>query len=183
MGELEKPDLNRMESITCDYILPALPSNFREPDDLDEEEVKIARSILAKQYVEKANLKVLWKTALILLVYDLLFVFEAQIYGLVLSMLGSLSLALPTLHTPETLLEGVINKPEELLEEVRFRAEQSVKTNVGVFALMVGFAWQVLTVSGTIPSEILGRNYLVGEIPGWLGFVLVFIMGLLILKE
>jgi len=102
---------------------------------------------------------------------------------LVLSMLGSLSLALPTLHTPETLLEGVINKPEELLEEVRFRAEQSVKTNVGVFALMVGFAWQVLTVSGTIPSEILGRNYLVGEIPGWLGFVLVFIMGLLILKE
>lgn len=183
MGELEQPDLNRIESITCNYILPALPSSFREPDDLNEEEVDIVRAILAKQYVEKTNLKLLWKTALILLVYDFLFVFEAQIYGLVLSMLGSLSLALPTLHTPETLLEEVTTQPEGLVEEVRFRAGQSVKTNVGVFALVVGFAWQVFTVAGAIPPEILRQNLLVSKIPGWLGFTIVFMIGVLILKE
>lgn len=183
MGELEQPDMNRMESITRDYLLTALPSSFREPGELDEEDVQIVQSVLAKQYVEKANLKILWKTALILIVYDFLFVFESQIYGLVLSMLGSLSLALPTLHTPETLLDEVANQPEGLMEKIRFRAGQSVKTNVGVFALVVGFAWQVFIVSGAISREILGQNLLQGEFPSWLGFILVFTVGVLLLKD
>jgi hypothetical protein len=100
MPELSEPALNRQERLTRDYILPALPSEFREPDGLNEKEVQIVKSVLAKQYVEHANLGVIGKTATILIAYDFLFVFQAQIYGLVLSMLGSLALALPALHTP-----------------------------------------------------------------------------------
>jgi len=182
MEQLEQPEMNRWERIARDHILPALPSSFRDPGDLDEGEVHIAQSILAKQYVEHANLGVLWKTGLILLVYDSLFVFQSQIYGLVLSVLGSLSLALPTLHTPETLLNEVKNQPEGLTEQIRFRAEQSVKTNVGVFALVVGFVWQVFTISGVISHEILPWNHLQDKFPSWIGFILIFTVGIWVLK-
>lgn len=181
MPELTEPELNRTERWTRDYILTILPSRYGDPADLSDEEVSIVKSILAQQYVEHANLGVLWKTGLMLLAYDLLFYLDSQIYGLVLGMLGSISLAVPTLYTPEILAEDTIDQPNTLMSEIQSKAELSVKTNVGVAGLAVGFVWQIFAVSGPIPSELLTQNHLQGVTQNWLGFIAILSLGFLIL--
>lgn len=180
MEELAEPELNRKERWTR-VFLTLLPSGFGDPKDLSEEKVTVVRSILAKQYVEHANLEVLWKTGLILLMYDWLFLLNSQIYGMVLGMLGSISLALPTLYTPEILTEDTFDNSNTLMSEIKSKAELSVKTNVGVAGLAVGFALQIFAVSGPIPEELLSHNHLQGVVQNWLGFIAIFTLGYLIL--
>ncbi|AHG05394.1 hypothetical protein HALDL1_14795 [Halobacterium sp. DL1] len=68
-----------------------------------------------------------------------------------------------------------------MMEEVKSKARQSVKTNVGVFGLVLGFLWQICSLSGIISLELLGHNYLQGEFPNWAGFIGVLSLGILIL--
>jgi hypothetical protein len=181
MLELTEPELNRKERWTRDYILAMLPSGYGNPADLSEEEVTVVRSILAKQYVEHANLGVLWKTGLILLAYDWLFLLHSQIHRLVLGMLGSIALALPTLYTPEILAEDTFDNSDALMSEIESRAEISVRTNVGMAVIAVGFVWQIFAVSGPIPQELVSQNHLQGVVQNWIGFIAIFTLGVLIL--
>lgn len=181
MSEFIEPELDQKERITRDYILPLLPSESRTPENLSEEKVTVVKSILAKQYVEHTNLDVLWKTGLILLAYDWLFLLNSQIYGMVLGMLGSIALALPTLYTPEILAEDAFDNTNNLMSEIESKAERSVKTNVGVAGLAVGFVLQIFAVSGPIPKELLSQNHLQGVVQNWLGFVTILILGFFIL--
>lgn len=158
-----------------------LPSEYGDSADLSEEKVTIVRSILAKQYVEHTNLSVLWKTASMLLVYDWLFILSSQVYGLILGALGSLALALPNLYTPEILAEDTFDKANTVMAEVESKEELSVKTNIGVAGLAVGFVWQILAISGPIPRELITQNRLQGVIQNWLGFVIILTLGFLIL--
>lgn len=183
MQELTEPELNRKERWTRDYILMLLPSGYGDYTDLNEKEVTVVRSILAKNYVEHTNLAVLWKSGLMLLAYDWLFLLDSQIYGMVLGMLGSLALALPTLYTPEILTESTLNEPDTLMSEIESKAELSVKTNTGVAGLAVGFVWQILAVSGPIPEELYSQNHLQGVMQNWLGFVAILVLGFLILGD
>lgn len=181
MPNVVEPELNRQERWTRDYILPLLPSGFEQPAEVGDENLKVARSILAQQYVEHAKLDVLWKTAVMLLAYGLGFRLDSVVYGLVIGVLGSLALALPDLYTPELLAEEAFDEPQNLASEIRRKAERSVKTNVGVAGLAVGFGWQIFTISGPIPPELLSQNYLYGVIPGWIGLLGVLVFGYLLL--
>lgn len=176
MPNIEKPSLNRKERWTRDYILPLLPSDYKQPMEVDGETLEIARSILAKQYVAHAKLDLYWKSLIILLMYDIGFRMNSQIYGLVLAGIGSILLALPNLYTPELLAEDAYVKPSDYSSEIEDKAVRSVKTNVGVAGLVVGFVWQIFTISGSIPTELVTRNYLTGMIPGWQGFVVVLVI-------
>lgn len=181
MPDITEPKLTRQEQWTRNYILPLLPSSFEQPADVGEENVEVARSILAQQYVEHAKLDVLWKTSVMLLAYDLGFRLDSVVYGLVIGILGSLALALPNLYTPELLAEEMFHEPRNRRLEIEGKAERSVKTNVGVAGLAVGFVWQIFTISGSIPPELVSQNYLVETIPSWFGFLGVFTIGYLLL--
>lgn len=181
MAEITKPELNRKERWMRDYILPLLPSSFNQPAEVSDEKLEISRSILAKQYVEHANLDVLWKTTVILLIYDVGFQMDSIVYGLVLSVLGSISLALPNLYTPELLAEEAFHETSDRLSQIQSIAERSVKTNVGVAGLAVGFLWQIFTVTGPIPTELVPQNYFQGVITNWQGFAAALILGYLLL--
>ena len=181
MAELTEPKLNRKERWTRDYILKILPSRYGDPADLSDEQISVVRSILAQQYVEHANLSVLWKTGLMLLAYDLLFYLDSQIHGLILGMLGSIALALPTLYTLEILAEDTFDQLHTSMSEIESKAELSVKTNVGVAGLAVGSVWQIFAISGPIPSELLTQNHLQGVMQNWLGFIAVLFLGFLLL--
>ncbi|QLG26355.1 hypothetical protein HUG10_01825 [Halorarum halophilum] len=180
MPELTEPELNRRERWTRELLM-LLPSEYGDPADRSEEKVTIVRSILAKQYVEHTNLGVVWKTALMLLVYDWLFTLSSQVYGLTLGALGSLALALPNLYTPEILAEDTFDKTDTVMAEIESKAELSVRTNIGVAGLAVGFVWQILAISGPIPGELITQNHLKGVIPTWLGFIIILTLGFLIL--
>lgn len=181
MEEITKPKLNRTERWTRDYILPLLPSDFNEPAEVSDERLEVARSILAKQYVEHTNLGVLWKTMLILLMYDAGFQLDSIVYGLVLSALGSLTLALPNLYTPELLAEDAFHESSNLYTQIESKAERSVKANIGVVGLAIGILWQISTISGPIPSELVLTNYFQGVIPNWTGFAAALSLGYLLL--
>lgn len=181
MVDISKPNLNQKERWARDYILPLLPSSFNQPADVEEERLEIARSILAKQYVKHGNLDVLWKTFAILLMYDVGFRLNSMVYGLVLGVLGSLLLALPNLYTPELLAEDAFHEPSDLSSRIEAKAERSVKTNLGVAGLSVGFLWQIFTSSGSIPPELVSQNYLQGVMTNWQGFALALILGYLLL--
>jgi len=183
MSDVAEPKLNRQEELVREYILPLLPSDFEQPGDVGEENVETMRSILAQQYVEHAKLDVLWKTTLILLVYDIGFRLDSVVYGLTIGALGSIALALPNLYTPETLAEEAFQDTKNTESEIQIKAERSVKTNVGVAGLVIGFVWQILTISGPIPPEIAFQNYLDGTIPGWLGFLAILFIGILLLGD
>lgn len=180
MAELTKPKLSWTERLAR-RILELFPSGYGNPADVSEEKVMVIRSILAKEYVEHTNLDVVRKTGLMLLAYDWLFLLNSQIYGLVFGMLGSIALALPALYTPEILANDTSNKSDTLLSEIESKAELSVKTNVGVAGLVVGFVWQILAVSGPIPAELFSQNHLQGVVQNWLGFVAILTLGFLIL--
>lgn len=179
MTELTEPDLNRRERWTRDYILEILPSGYGDPADRSEEQVSVAKSVLAKQYVEHAKLDLYWKMGLVLLAYDWLFLLQSQVYGLVIGAIGSLTLALPNLYTPELLAEDAFEDSDALSKEIKSKAALSVKTNVGVAGLIVGFVWQVFSISGPIPGELISQNHLQGVVQNWLGFAVIF--GLLLL--
>lgn len=181
MPDIAKPKLNRKEQWTRDYLLPLLPSSFDQPAEVGDDRLEIAKSILAKQYVEHAKLDVLWKTSVMLLAYDVGFRLNSVIYGLVIGFLGSLALALPDLYTPELLAEEAFHEPRNPRSEMESKAEHSVKTNIGVAGLAVGFLWQIFTISGPIPSELVSQNYLQGVITSWLGFAAVLTLGYIIL--
>jgi hypothetical protein len=175
MSEITEPELNRMEVFVRDYLLPLLSSDFRQPGDTDDEKVDAMRSILAKQYVELTDIGPLWKTELILVVYDFGFQLNSVVYGLVLGAIGSFEIALSNFYTPENLAEEVFEKPDNIRSEIITKAERTVRTNVGLAGLMCGFLLQVFAVSGPLPTELVGQNYLVGIIPGWVGFFAIFI--------
>ncbi|GAA0554081.1 hypothetical protein GCM10008994_31380 [Halorubrum ejinorense] len=151
-----------------------LPSRFEQPDDTSDEELEVTRSILAQQYVEHTNIGPLWKSTLILLIYDFGFELDAVVYGLVIGALGSVELAVSNFYTPEILAEEVILRSDNLKSEIETKAKRTVKTNVGVTGLVVGFVWQILTISGPIPDELLAQGYLRETLPSWLGFVICF---------
>lgn len=181
MSDISEPKLNQKERWTRDYILPLLPSSFEQPAEIGDDKLKVVRSILAKQYVEHAKLDVLWKTSVILLAYDIGFRLNSVVYGLVIGVLGSLALALPNLYTPELLAEEAFHEPRDLRSEIESKAERSVKTNVGVAGLTVGFLWQIFTISGPIPPELVSQNYLQGDVTNWLGFAVVLTLGYLLI--
>jgi len=180
MSELSPPELNRKETLTRDWLLPLLPSEADQYEELNEEEIEVARSLLAQQYVEHGKLDLIWKTLLIIFVYDVLFILQSQIYGLVLSAIGSIYLSVPALHTPASLAGETIGKKETLEEKISVNAERSVKTNIGVFALFCGFISQVFSVSGPLPQELMRNNLLEGQIPNWAGFLVIFGIAFLI---
>lgn len=183
MPDITEPKLNQKERWTRDYILPILPSSFDQPAEVGDERLEVVKTILAKQYVEHAKLDLLWKTSVMLLAYDVGFQLDSVVYGLVIGVLGSLSLALPNLYTPELLAEEAFHEPRNLKSEIESKAERSVKTNIGVAGLAVGFLWQIFTISGPIPTELISQNYLQGVISNWLGFVAVLALGYIILGK
>lgn len=180
MPAVSVPKFSRRERWTRDYILPLLPSSFNQPVEVGDEELEVVSSILAQQYVEHAKLDVLWKTFVILLAYDVGFRLNSVAYGLVLGVLGSLALALTNMYTPELLAEEVFRK-QGVVAEIESKAELSVNTNVGVAGLAVGFLWQIFTISGPIPRELVSQNSLQGTMPNWIGFIAVLFLGYMIL--
>jgi hypothetical protein len=181
--DLDEPDLDRRERLTRDYILPLLPQEYGSPNIQDEANLRAINSILAKQYVKHASLGPFWKTGMILIAYDWLFLLDSQVYGLVLSALGSLTLALPNFYTPELLAEEATEKSDNIAQKIESGAKLSVKTNIGVVGLTVGFVWQVLAISGPLAQELLSQNWLQGNIQNWVGFALIFFAGMFIMGK
>ncbi len=177
MTELSEPELNRSERFVRDRFLRLLPGEFGDPEELNDEKVQIAKSILAKNYVEHTNIDIAIKTGLMLLVYDWLFYLDSQVYGLFLASLGSIALALPKLHTPHLLAEEVFKEPDSLKAKLESEAKSSVKTNTGVAGLFLGFILQIFAIAGPLPDELVVNNVLHGEIPTWAGFVVVVTAG------
>ena len=177
MSQLSEPELTRKERWIRDYILKVIPQKYPNDIDLNDDNIRVAESILAKEYLKHTNLGVLWKTGVMLLIYDLLFFLPSQVYGLILGALGSLALALTNLYTPQVLVKETVNKPDTVMAEMKSRAELSVKTNVGVSGLVIGFIWQVFSINGPIPGELFHQNLLQGSIQNWLGFAIILMLG------
>ena len=115
--------------------------------------------------------------------YDVCFRLNSVVYGLFISVLDSLALALSNLYTPELLAKEVFHEPRDLRSKIESKAERSVKANVGVAGLAVGFIWQIFTISGPIPSELLSQNYLQEVFPNWIGFAVTLTLGYVILGD
>lgn len=181
MSDITEPELNRKERLTRDYILPRLPSDFNQPAEVNDDELEVVSSVLAQQYVEHANLGVLWKSFAILLAYDVAFRLDSVVYGLLIGFLGSVIVTLTNIYTPEILAEETFHESQDIVAEIESKAERSVKTNVGMAGLAVGFLWQIFTISGPIPSELVSQDPLQGTIPNWLGFTAILFLGYMIL--
>jgi len=63
MTELSEPDLTGGERVVR-VFLRLLPREYGNPEGIDDEDVRTARSILAKEYVEHTNISVAWKSGL-----------------------------------------------------------------------------------------------------------------------
>lgn len=121
MPDTSDLELDFVEKATRDYFLPRLPDDWKGYEHLKGEDLEVARSVLAQAYVEHANLKQLWKPLILIGVYDILFHLQPIIYGLVLSAIGSVSLAIPAMHTPRSLAGDTLRDSKEMYENVRNR--------------------------------------------------------------
>ena len=153
-------------------MLPLLSSDFREPADTDEKDVAVTRSILAKQYVELTNTGPVWKTGLILVVYDFGFQMDSMVYGLVIGAVGSFEIAISNFYSPEIPAEEAFEKSSEIRSEIVAKAERTVRTKIGLAGLASGFLLQVFAISGPLPAELFGQNYLLDRFPSRAGFLL-----------
>lgn len=169
MTKLEQPELDFPEWFTRDFILPVLPEDLSDYDNLDPDNIEAARSILAQEYVEHGSLRGAVKLLIGIGIWDLLYPLPPAVYGLFLSAYGSVFLAAPALHTPETLTENTIGRAEDMEKLVRDSAEESVKTNMGIVFLLGGFVLQAIALVGlNINLVSLIGGYLSG-LPGLLG--------------
>ena len=176
MAVLDSPKLNRMEKIVRDSILPVLPEDWANQDNLDDDDVLAAQSILAQEYLEHANLDGVTKILLIVGFYDWAYILPSQSYGLILSAYGSMVLAAPTMHTPESLVGDTIAQSKSLEDKIRIKAREAVNTNVGMVPLLFGFLIQLFAVVKFTPSEFIRNNILVGALPAWMGAVGLWIL-------
>ncbi len=163
-GEIE---LDSSERLTRDYILPILPEGWKGYSGLEGDELQLANSILAQEYVEHGSLRKLWKPLLLIGVYDALFHLEPVVYGLVASAIGSISLAIPAMHTPHSLAGDTLLNPEDDYVEIRKSAKRSVKTNIGIVIFVVGFVIQIAARVDALGTEVLGANLLTGVVPSY----------------
>lgn len=108
---------------------------------------------------------------LLTVAYDLLHYLPPVVYGLLLSSIASISLAVPALHTPESLAGTVIGAEQSLEKKIRLQAEESVKTNVGVVGISVGFALQIFAVIGMFGGELFQNNVAAGVVPSVLSSI------------
>lgn len=177
MSELKPPQLDWKEEFVRDWFLPILPDDWANTEDIDDESIAAAKSILAQEYVEHGNVIGITKIVIITFISDLIFFFlDIRIYGLALAAYGSLFLATPALHTPKSLANKSFKQEKGLEELIRLNAKQSVKTNVGVAALVLGFVVQIFAALGALPTELAEMNWIQGIITDWLGVVITFII-------
>ncbi|MEZ3164646.1 hypothetical protein ABNG04_12305 [Halorubrum sp. RMP-11] len=97
---------------------------------------------------------------------------NSMVYGLVIGAVGSFEIALSNFYTPEILAEETFEKSREIRSEIVAKAERTVRTNVGLAGLAFGFLLQVFAISGPLPPELFGQNYLLDRFPSWAGFLL-----------
>ncbi|WP_152415797.1 hypothetical protein [Halovivax asiaticus] len=183
MSKLEVPELDWKERVTRDVILKLLPNNLSDYDDLHDEDVKAAKSILAQEYVEHGHINGILKIGIILLFYDIMFLFPTFAYGLAISAYGSLLLAMPALHTPGSLTSEVVERSRDLQQSIRLNAERSVKTNIGVVGLTIGFTVQIFAAVNALPGEIVPWNYFQGDIGNGVAFVTVLLISDIVLNR
>jgi len=172
------PDLTWKEELFRDHILPVLPNERAQYEDLTERQVKRVEGILAQEYVEHGPRAGTFRILALVGIYDLLFLLQPVVYGLLLSVFGSLSLMTPSLHTPSSLADETLGSGDRKTDQIRSEAEQSVRANIGVASLALGFLIQVLAVVGTLGTEILKTNFLQADFPGWVvALVLLWVLG------
>ncbi|WP_348607822.1 hypothetical protein [Halobaculum rarum] len=182
---LEQPELSAQEKRIKKWILPNLNADLGDFEDTNEADIDVAESILAQEYRKHGgdNIRILVKILLLTACYDILHVLPPIIYGLLLSSVASISLAIPALHTPESLAGTVIGGEQSTKKRIRYRAEESVKTNVGMVGIAIGFAVQILAVIGVIDTEVFANNILTGAVPSvvsavFLATVVVYVLSL-----
>jgi hypothetical protein len=179
MTELQKPELSEQDRFIRKWIIPRLNADVGDFEDATDENIEVAKSILAQEYNKHAssNLRILTKAMVLTLVYDFFHALPPEIYGLLLSLISSISLAIPALHTPESLAGTAIATERSLEKKIRHRAEESVKTNVGVVGIAAGFGVQILSVIDLVDSEVLRNNLLAGVVPSVVTTLLVATAG------
>jgi hypothetical protein len=163
MSNLEPPELDFRARITRDWILPILPKGAVETKSIDGNQLEAAKAILAQEYVNQNDLRGLRNVLLILVTFDILFPLNPQLYGIILNIYGSVLLAVPALHTPRSLAVEV-DTEQQLERQIRVSAKRSVRTNVGVAGLVLGFTFQATAVALNLGSDLLPTNYLQGVI-------------------
>jgi len=165
------------EWFTKEVLLPILPDDWKGYEGLEGKELDLAKSALAKQYVEHGDLSVARIPLSGVLIYDLMFHVQPIVYGLLLSGIGSLYLAMPGMETPKSLAGETIGNKKTEREKLDNRAKQAVDTNVGVLILLSGFLLQIAAVIGVFGNEWLIENYLRGIIPSYWGAISLVIIG------
>ncbi len=173
---LDEIELNQKERLVRDYILPILPNESYKYDNLNEWEIKRAKSILAQEYVEHGRIRDPALLILLILTYDYLFILEPIVYGLIISIYGSLLAVIGDIHTPESLADETLGANDRKEEEIRSKAEESIRVNIIAVSLAIGFSGQILAVIGFFGTELISANIFVGDYPSWIGGVIAFVL-------
>ena len=167
-------ELTGKERKVREYILPLLPNEEDRYDDLTDEQISQTKSILAQEYVEHGRIRDPTILFILILVYDYLFILEPVLYGLAISAYGSLSAIVIDIHTPSSLADETLGTTEKKEEEIRSKAESSIKMNIIAVSLMIGFITQILATIGVFGTELVTSNIAVGRYESWVGGVVAF---------
>lgn len=176
MPELESPELDTREWATREFILPILPDEASQYDDLHPDDVQAAKSILAQEYVEHGNIWGILKILAAVGLWDALYPVPVIAYGMILSAYGSIFLAAPAMHTPASLAGETISRTKSLEKLIRSNAEESVKTNIGIIPLIGGFVIQFISTINAPTGEVFRNDLLSGAFPPGYAFLVYWIL-------
>ncbi|AUX08912.1 hypothetical protein AArcSl_1281 [Halalkaliarchaeum desulfuricum] len=169
--------MNRSDQIEFirKHLLPLVDTEFKISSDNkpDDEFVEEAEILLAETYLDKGRGTVWWflKVIVPLAVLDVLFQMSPQVYGLVISMVGTWFLLVEsdimgrfTIAGQATYTSGAIFGGGTHLDrdEAKRLAENTVATNIALVWLTAGFMFQILAVQLFGDTSVISTNLLSG---------------------
>lgn len=166
-------------NIFKDYFAPLLEdTKWKNKYEPSEEHVERAREHLAKEYydlsipVAKSTLFLL----ILLAITDFFLKFNAQIYGIFLSLMVAPASIFPSLKGPDVIASVVDDSNKDA--ERKLAAQEMALGNVVLLILVSGFLIQLYTVEFLPRREILTNNVAETIVPeGTVGitFILIFV--------
>jgi len=154
--------------------------NWKDEYEHSEDSVRRSQRFLAEQYSEISKIVIMSLISLSfsLVLTDVLFPISSFLYGLTISIWGSVLLAVPSLKGRYQISAIVDSNDKSAVRRVE--ARRMTYTNAGLVFLIFGFFLQLIThqinADNIVPVDILAT-----QVPDWVAIpVLIVIFGLVV---